>query len=377
MSWLSDFVRPKIQNLVGSREVPENLWDKCPQCSQMIFHRDMEKTFYVCTHCGHHLRLPAKKRLELLFDDGKYQRIELPKSVVDPLKFRDTKRYTDRLKDTQAKTGEQDALLVAHGRIGGVPAVAAVFDFDFMGGSMGTAVGDGLLAAAELAVLQDAALIVVPASGGARMQEGALSLMQLARTTVAVDKVKEKGLPYIVLLSRPDHRRRDRLLRHAGRHPHRRAGRGDRLRRSARNREHDPREAARGFPARRISARARHGRHGGAAHAVEGDAGAHPRHPASSRTGGRRAADGVVGRGRRGRPDDSDDAVGTGVRGDSRAPQQASPQADRPGAGSDPTPARRSRRSAQAPAAGGPYRRHQRQGFDARLSARHGRGGGH
>ena len=203
MSWLSDFVRPKIQNLVGSREVPENLWDKCPQCSQMIFHRDMEKTFYVCTHCGHHLRLPAKKRLELLFDDGKYQRIELPKSVVDPLKFRDTKRYTDRLKDTQAKTGEQDALLVAHGRIGGVPAVAAVFDFDFMGGSMGTAVGDGLLAAAELAVLQDAALIVVPASGGARMQEGALSLMQLARTTVAVDKVKEKGLPYIVLLSDP------------------------------------------------------------------------------------------------------------------------------------------------------------------------------
>ncbi len=205
MSWLSDFVRPKIQSLVSvtPRDVPENLWDKCPQCSQMIFHRDMEKTLFVCPHCGHHLRLPAKKRLDMLFDEGKYQRIELPKSLIDPLKFRDSKRYTDRLKDTQTKTGEQDALLVAHGRIGGVPTVAAVFNFEFMGGSMGTAVGDGLIAAAELAVLQEAALVVVPSSGGARMQEGALSLMQLARTTVAVDKVKEKGLPYIVILADP------------------------------------------------------------------------------------------------------------------------------------------------------------------------------
>ena len=203
MSWLSDFVRPKIQSLVRPREVPENLWDKCPQCSQMIFHRDMEKTLYVCPHCGHHLRLPAKERLDMLFDDAKYQRIELPKGHPDPLKFRDTKRYADRLKESQAKTGEQDALLVAHGRIGGVASVVAAFDFEFMGGSMGTAVGDGLIAAAELAVLQEAALIVVPSSGGARMQEGILSLMQLARTTVAVDKVKDKGLPYIVILADP------------------------------------------------------------------------------------------------------------------------------------------------------------------------------
>jgi len=203
MSWLSDFVRPKIQSLVRPREVPENLWDKCPQCGNMIFHRDIAKTLYVCNHCGHHLRLPATQRLDMLFDDARYQRIELPKSLVDPLKFRDTKRYADRLKESQAKTGEQDALLVAHGRIGGVPAVLAVFDFEFMGGSMGTAVGDGLIAAAELAVLQEAALIVVPSSGGARMQEGVLSLMQLARSTVAVDKVKDKGLPYIVLLADP------------------------------------------------------------------------------------------------------------------------------------------------------------------------------
>ncbi len=203
MSWLSDFVRPKIQSLVRPREVPENLWDKCPQCGTMNFHRDIEKTLYVCPKCGHHLRLPAKERLDMLFDEGKYQRIELPKSPLDPLKFRDTKRYADRLKEAQTKTGEQDALLVAHGRIGGVPTVVAAFDFDFMGGSMGVAVGDGLIAAAELAVLQEAALVVVPSSGGARMQEGVLSLMQLARTTVAVDKVKDKGLPYIVLLADP------------------------------------------------------------------------------------------------------------------------------------------------------------------------------
>ncbi len=203
MSWLTDFVRPKIQSLVRPREVPDNLWDKCLQCGHMIFHRDRDKTLSVCPHCDHHMRLPVKKRLEMLFDDGKYQRIELPKNIADPLKFKDTKRYADRLKDSQTKTSEQDAIVVAHGKIGGNPTVIAAFNFDFMGGSMGIAVGEGIVAAAELAVLQDAALIAIPASGGARMQEGILSLMQMARTTVAVDKVKDKGLPYIVLLTDP------------------------------------------------------------------------------------------------------------------------------------------------------------------------------
>ena len=203
MSWLSNFVRPKIQSLVRPREVPENLWDKCPQCGHMLFHRDLEKAFNVCGHCGFHLRLPVRRRLELLFDDGHWQRIELPKAPPDPLRFRDSKRYADRLREAQAKTGEQDAIVVAHGRIGGNAAVLAVFDFEFMGGSMGIAVGNGIVAAAELAVVQDAALIVVPASGGARMQEGILSLMQMARTTIAVDRVREKGLPYIVLLTDP------------------------------------------------------------------------------------------------------------------------------------------------------------------------------
>ena len=203
MNWLTNYVRPKLQALVRPKDVPENLWHKCPSCGHMIFHRDLEKALNVCQHCGHHMRLPVKKRLEMLFDDGKYTRIELPKAAEDPLKFKDQKRYTDRLKDTRAKTGEHDAIIVAHGKMGGLSVVIAAFNFDFQGGSMGVAVGEGIVAAAELAVLQDAPLIVIPASGGARMQEGILSLMQMARTTVAVDRVKEKRLPYVVLLTDP------------------------------------------------------------------------------------------------------------------------------------------------------------------------------
>ncbi|WP_142849046.1 acetyl-CoA carboxylase, carboxyltransferase subunit beta [Telmatospirillum sp. J64-1] len=203
MNWLTNSVLPKIQKLVRPREVPENLWHKCSNCGHMIFHRDLDANLRVCQHCGHHMRLPVKKRLEMLFDGGEYQRIELPKTPADPLRFRDQKRYGDRMKDAQAKTGEQDAIIVAHGRMGGLNVVIAAFNFEFMGGSMGIAVGEGIVAAAELAVLQDAPLIVIPASGGARMQEGILSLMQMARTTVAVEKVKEKGLPYVVLLTDP------------------------------------------------------------------------------------------------------------------------------------------------------------------------------
>jgi acetyl-CoA carboxylase carboxyl transferase subunit beta len=203
MNWLTNFVRPKFQALVKQTEQPDNLWFKCPNCGQMIFHRDLEENLYVCQHCDHHMRVNVKKRLEMMFDDGKYDRIELPKAVTDPLKFRDIKRYTDRLKEAQSKSGEQDAIIVAHGNMGGQKVVIAAFDFSFMGGSMGVAVGEGLVSAAKLAVLQDAPLIVVPASGGARMQEGILSLMQLPRTVIAVEEVKEAGLPYIVLLTDP------------------------------------------------------------------------------------------------------------------------------------------------------------------------------
>jgi len=209
MNWLTNLdatrrsLKERLIGLVAQKEVPDNLWHKCPGCGHMIFHRDLDKALNVCPHCGHHMRLPVRKRLGMLFDDCAYQRIELPKVVDDPLRFKDQKRYSDRLKDTRSKTGEHDAIVVAHGRMGGINVVAACFNFDFQGGSMGIAVGEGIVAAAELAVLQDAPLIVVPASGGARMQEGILSLMQMARTTVAVDKVKEKRLPYIVLLTDP------------------------------------------------------------------------------------------------------------------------------------------------------------------------------
>ncbi len=204
MNWLTNFVLPKIRAVVAKKDVPDHLWHKCPNCGQMLFHRDLEASLFVCGGCGHHLRLPPERRLAMLFDEGRYALIELPKTVVDPLKFRDRRRYTERLKEAQGKAGAQrDALLVAHGTLAGLPTVIAVFDFDFMGGSMGIAVGEGLLAAARLAVMQDAALLVVPASGGARMQEGILSLMQMPRTTLAVEMVKEKGLPYVVLLTDP------------------------------------------------------------------------------------------------------------------------------------------------------------------------------
>lgn len=203
MNWITNYVRPKLRALVRKPEVPDNLWDKCPACEKMIFHRDLEANQRVCTHCGHHMRLPAKRRLELLFDEGDYTQIELPKTIQDPLKFRDRKRYSDRLKEAREKTKDQDAIIVAHGTMGGANVVIAAFNFEFQGGSMGIAVGEGFLAAARLAVLQQAPLIAIPASGGARMQEGILSLMQLPRTVIAVEEVKEAGLPFIVILADP------------------------------------------------------------------------------------------------------------------------------------------------------------------------------
>ena len=204
MSWLTNFVLPKIRAVVSKKDVPDNLWKKCPGCEQMLFHRELDANLDVCSNCGHHLRIGAARRLAILFDDEGFSRIELPKTIIDPLRFRDRRRYGDRLKEAQAAHGPGgDAVVVAHGRIGGERAVVAVFEFGFMGGSMGVAAGEAVLAAARLAVFQEAALIVVPASGGARMQEGALSLMQMPRTIIAADMVKEAGLPYIVLLTDP------------------------------------------------------------------------------------------------------------------------------------------------------------------------------
>ena len=203
MSWLTNFVRPKIRALVKRKDVPDNLWTKCPSCNQMIFHRDLEANLHVCQNCGHHMRIPLTERLKMLFDDGEYTSIDLPSALADPLKFRDDKKYTDRLKEARNKTGAQDAVIVALGKLDCVDVVIAGLNFSFMGGSMGVAVGEALVRAAEVAVERHAPLIAITASGGARMQEGALSLMQMPRTVIAVQMVKEAGLPYIVLLTDP------------------------------------------------------------------------------------------------------------------------------------------------------------------------------
>ena len=203
MNWITNFVRPKIQELMRKKEVPDNLWTKCPGCEHMLFHRDMAENKQVCHHCGHHFKLSAKERFDLLFDNGNYTLHPVPKVLQDPLKFRDLKRYSDRLKDYRAKTNSEDAIKVAYGQVSGMSTVMAAFDFGFMGGSMGLAVGEGILAASDLAVKTRSPLVLIPASGGARMQEGILSLMQMPRTTIAVEQVKEAGLPYITLLTNP------------------------------------------------------------------------------------------------------------------------------------------------------------------------------
>ena len=203
MSWLTEFVRPKIRTLLGRKEVPDNLWHQCPACQQMIFQRDLETTLKVCPHCGHHMRATARERLKWTFDDGHFTQIDTPRVPQDPLRFRDQKRYTDKLKDARDKTKLDDAIVVGHGLLGGRKAVVAAMEFGFLGGSMGAAVGEGIVAAAKLAVLQKAPMIIYTASGGARMMEGAISLMQMPRTTIAAQMVKEAGLPYIVVLSDP------------------------------------------------------------------------------------------------------------------------------------------------------------------------------
>lgn len=203
MNWITNFVRPKINSMLGRRDMPENLWIKCPETGEMVFHKDLEDNQYVVPSSGHHMKISAADRLAFFFDGGEYEVLDNPKVAVDPLKFRDEKRYTDRLKDNRAKTGRDDAITNALGEVEGVPIVATVQDFAFMGGSLGMAAGEAIIAAFETAVEKERPLVLFAASGGARMQEGVLSLMQLPRTTVAVERLKEAGLPYIVVLTNP------------------------------------------------------------------------------------------------------------------------------------------------------------------------------
>ena len=202
MNWLSDFVRPKVKK-TAQKEIADDLWLKCPNCGKLLFTKELKKTWYVCPECDHHLRLYLNKRLKMLFDNGVYSEVTLPKPMEDPLKFKDSKRYTDRLRAYRKATGNEDAIKVAKGTVGGVKCVIAALDFAFMGGSMGMAVGEGIVKAAEIAVKSKIPLITVSNSGGARMQEGILSLMQMARTTSAVNNVKENGLPFISIMTDP------------------------------------------------------------------------------------------------------------------------------------------------------------------------------
>jgi acetyl-CoA carboxylase carboxyl transferase subunit beta len=206
MNWIANFVRPRIKSLIAGRpaaETPENLWKKCPACGDMIFHRDLEAAQYVCPQCGYHMRVGAQERFATIFDAGAFEALPQPDVPLDPLKFRDERRYTDRLKDARAKHGRQDALSAARGTVDGMPVMIAVQPFDFLGGSLGMAVGEGLVEAMEAAVSEKRPFILFVSSGGARMQEGILSLMQMPRVTIGVDMLREAKLPYIVVLTDP------------------------------------------------------------------------------------------------------------------------------------------------------------------------------
>ncbi|MBI3435333.1 MAG: acetyl-CoA carboxylase carboxyltransferase subunit beta [Proteobacteria bacterium] len=203
MNWLTNVVRPKIRGLLNRRETPENLWIKCPETGQLVFYKDVEANQFVIPVSNYHMRMGAIARLKSMFDGEHWTDVEVPEVAVDPLKFRDERRYSDRLKDARAKTGLADAVKVGFGKLDDLPVVIAVQDFDFMGGSLGMAAGEAVISGFAMALGKGTPFILFAASGGARMQEGILSLMQLPRTTVGVQRLREARLPYIVVLTNP------------------------------------------------------------------------------------------------------------------------------------------------------------------------------
>ena len=202
MNWLTRLTPPGIKDIFSKRDTPDNLWIKCPKSNEMVFSADLPGLLHV-TPAGHHLRIGPQMRMEYTFDNQTYNEINIPEVVKDPLKFKDDQKYTDRLKKARAKTGDQDAMTIGVGQIHGISTVVLVQNFAFMGGSLGMAAGEGFIAAAEHAISNNLPLIVFTAAGGARMQEGALSLMQMPRTTIAVQKLREASLPYITVLCDP------------------------------------------------------------------------------------------------------------------------------------------------------------------------------
>ena len=203
MNWISNVVRPKIRSILSRRDTPENLWIKCPETGQLVFFKDVEANQFVIPGSNYHMRMSAAARLKSMFDGETWLDVGVPDVPIDPLKFRDERRYTDRLKDARAKTGLNDAIKLGYGRLDGLAIVIGVQDFDFMGGSLGMAAGEAVIKGLETAVDKGCPFILFAASGGARMQEGILALMQLPRTTVAVQRLREAHLPYIVVLTNP------------------------------------------------------------------------------------------------------------------------------------------------------------------------------
>lgn len=203
MNWLTNFVKPKLSALVNRREVPDNLWSNCPSCSNMIHHKDLNENLRVCNSCNYHFRMTAEKRIEILFGKDEFKEIKLEKITDDPINFSDKKKYKDRLKEYRKKTGREDAFILGIAKINEKKAVYGFMNFNFMGGSMGRAVGQGIVTGAKKAIENNCPYIIFTSSGGARMQEGIISLMQMPRTVAAVALLNQKKIPYIVVLTEP------------------------------------------------------------------------------------------------------------------------------------------------------------------------------
>lgn len=203
MSWFGKLIPSRIKTERRTRSVPEGIWSKCPECDAVLYRAELERNVFVCPKCAFHLRISARQRLELFLDDGSIKEIATSLEATDPLKFRDSKRYRDRLLQAQKVTGEKDALVAVQGNLKERPLVACAFEFKFMGGSMGSVVGERFVRAAEEALEHKCPLICFSASGGARMQEALLSLMQMAKTAAALARLAEKGVPYISVMTDP------------------------------------------------------------------------------------------------------------------------------------------------------------------------------
>ena len=203
MNWLTNFVKPKLSSLVKRRDVPEKLWNNCISCGNMIHHKDLNENLRVCINCGYHFRMSAEDRIKLFFENDQYSEIDLDIISDDPLNFKDKKKYKDRLKEYRKKTKRQDAFILIQGKIKDRELVTGIMNFEFMGGSMGRAVGGSIVKGAKIAIEKKLPYIIITSSGGARMQEGIISLMQMPRTIAAVNLLNENKTPYIVILTEP------------------------------------------------------------------------------------------------------------------------------------------------------------------------------